>query len=231
MRAYDPIATEEARQGDAGARLRAERVEDALEGADAIVLVTEWPEFLALDWQAVAASMAGDVVIDGRNALDPVAVRAAGLRLRGDRRRMRALRRHRRVILAGGEGTRLRPLTSRVAKPVVTLVDRPFIVYMLEWLRRHGVDRRDPLAAASSPTACAPVLGDGCALRPAAALRRGVRAARHRRSRSRSPPSSWRRSLPRLQRRHPHRHRPRGAAARSTSATGASGDAGARRGR
>jgi mannose-1-phosphate guanylyltransferase len=44
------------------------------------------------------------------------------------------------VILAGGAGTRLRPLTTRVAKPVVTLVDRPFVVYMLEWLRRHGVD-------------------------------------------------------------------------------------------
>jgi len=44
------------------------------------------------------------------------------------------------VILAGGEGTRLRPLTSRVAKPIVTLVDRPFIVYMLDWLRRHGVE-------------------------------------------------------------------------------------------
>jgi mannose-1-phosphate guanylyltransferase len=43
------------------------------------------------------------------------------------------------VILVGGEGTRLRPLTSRVAKPVVTLVDRPFIAYMLEWLHRHGV--------------------------------------------------------------------------------------------
>ena len=44
------------------------------------------------------------------------------------------------VILVGGEGTRLRPLTSTVPKPVVTLVDRPFIAYMLEWLRRHGVD-------------------------------------------------------------------------------------------
>jgi len=43
------------------------------------------------------------------------------------------------VILVGGEGTRLRPLTSTVPKPVVPLVDRPFIVYMLEWLRRHGV--------------------------------------------------------------------------------------------
>ncbi len=44
------------------------------------------------------------------------------------------------VILVGGEGTRLRPLTSTIPKPVVPLVDRPFISYMLEWLRRHGVD-------------------------------------------------------------------------------------------
>jgi mannose-1-phosphate guanylyltransferase len=44
------------------------------------------------------------------------------------------------VILVGGEGTRLRPLTSTVPKPVVPLVDRPFIADMLEWLRAHGVD-------------------------------------------------------------------------------------------
>jgi mannose-1-phosphate guanylyltransferase len=44
------------------------------------------------------------------------------------------------LILVGGEGTRLRPLTSTVPKPVVTLVDRPFMAYMLEWLRGHGVD-------------------------------------------------------------------------------------------
>jgi mannose-1-phosphate guanylyltransferase len=44
------------------------------------------------------------------------------------------------LILAGGEGTRLRPLTSTVPKPVVPLVDRPFIAYMLEWLAGHGVD-------------------------------------------------------------------------------------------
>jgi len=40
----------------------------------------------------------------------------------------------------GGQGTRLRPLTSTVPKPVVTLVDRPFISFMLEWLREHSVD-------------------------------------------------------------------------------------------
>src|SRR5437588_9698169 len=44
------------------------------------------------------------------------------------------------LILAGGQGTRLRPLTSTIPKPVVPLVDRPFISYMLEWLRSHGVD-------------------------------------------------------------------------------------------
>src|SRR3954466_2509048 len=44
------------------------------------------------------------------------------------------------LILAGGEGTRLRPLTSTVPKPVVPLVDRPFIAFMIDWLRSHGVD-------------------------------------------------------------------------------------------
>jgi mannose-1-phosphate guanylyltransferase len=44
------------------------------------------------------------------------------------------------LILVGGEGTRLRPLTTTVPKPVITLVDRPFIAYMLEWLGSHGID-------------------------------------------------------------------------------------------
>jgi mannose-1-phosphate guanylyltransferase len=44
------------------------------------------------------------------------------------------------LILVGGEGTRLRPLTSTVPKPVVPLVDRPFLAFMLEWLRGHGVE-------------------------------------------------------------------------------------------
>jgi mannose-1-phosphate guanylyltransferase len=43
------------------------------------------------------------------------------------------------VVLVGGEGTRLRPLTSDVPKPALTLVDRPFLAYMVEWLGRHGV--------------------------------------------------------------------------------------------
>ena len=43
------------------------------------------------------------------------------------------------IVLVGGEGTRLRPLTSEVPKPAVTLVDRPFLAYAIEWLGAHGV--------------------------------------------------------------------------------------------
>ena len=64
------------------------------------------------------------------------------------------------VILVGGEGTRLRPLTSTVPKPVVPLVDRPFMAYMLEWLRSHGVDDVVMLMG-YLPTAVRNVLGDG----------------------------------------------------------------------
>ncbi len=43
------------------------------------------------------------------------------------------------IVLVGGEGTRLRPLTNDVPKPALTLVDRPFLAYMIEWLAVHGV--------------------------------------------------------------------------------------------
>ena len=44
------------------------------------------------------------------------------------------------LVLAGGEGTRLRPLTLTVPKPVMPLAGRPFLSFMLDWLRGHGVD-------------------------------------------------------------------------------------------
>jgi mannose-1-phosphate guanylyltransferase len=43
------------------------------------------------------------------------------------------------LILAGGEGTRLRPLTLTRPKPAIQLVDRPFIRYAIDWVARHGV--------------------------------------------------------------------------------------------
>ena len=67
------------------------------------------------------------------------------------------------VILVGGEGTRLRPLTSTVPKPVVPLVDRPMMVYMLEWLRAHGID--DVIMSCGfKATNVRSVLGDGSQL-------------------------------------------------------------------
>jgi mannose-1-phosphate guanylyltransferase len=44
------------------------------------------------------------------------------------------------LILAGGEGTRLRPLTATIPKPVVPLAGRPHVAYVIDWLERHGVD-------------------------------------------------------------------------------------------
>ncbi|MDQ3631580.1 MAG: nucleotide sugar dehydrogenase [Actinomycetota bacterium] len=80
--AYDPVAEEEARKLIRGVRF-AESAMDAVDGADAVVLVTEWGEFKELDWSGVAKAMRGTAIIDGRNALDAGAVRAAGLTYEG----------------------------------------------------------------------------------------------------------------------------------------------------
>ena len=80
--AYDPVAEEQARALIGGLSF-ADSAIGALEGVDAVVLVTEWPEFTELDWSTVADAMGGKLVIDGRNALDSQAVRAAGLTYEG----------------------------------------------------------------------------------------------------------------------------------------------------
>ena len=55
----------------------------ALEGADACMLVTEWPEFAELDWAAVGGRMAGALLVDGRNFADRDAAIAAGFTYEG----------------------------------------------------------------------------------------------------------------------------------------------------
>jgi UDPglucose 6-dehydrogenase len=84
--AYDPVAEAEARTLISGVDFASSPLE-AVRGADAVVLVTEWGEFLELDWSLVAGEMAGTLVIDGRNALDPGTVNAAGLLYEGVGRR------------------------------------------------------------------------------------------------------------------------------------------------
>jgi UDPglucose 6-dehydrogenase len=79
---YDPIAEDEARRLITGVDFAAS-AQECLEGADAVVLVTEWSEFGDLDWAQAATRMAGTLVVDGRNALDAAAVSAAGLKYEG----------------------------------------------------------------------------------------------------------------------------------------------------
>ena len=86
VRAYDPVAEEAARGLMSGVDFSDSALQ-AIEGADAVVLVTEWPEFAELDWADVASRMRGDLVIDGRNALRGEGVRAAGLAYEGIGRR------------------------------------------------------------------------------------------------------------------------------------------------
>jgi UDPglucose 6-dehydrogenase len=56
---------------------------EALTGADACIVVTEWPEFAELDWNAAAEAMKGRVVIDGRNFVDSKAIKASGFAYEG----------------------------------------------------------------------------------------------------------------------------------------------------
>lgn len=64
------------------------------------------------------------------------------------------------LVLVGGRGSRLLPLTETVPKPVLPLVDRPFLVYFLEWLAGYGVEDV-VLACGFRPEVMRDVLGDG----------------------------------------------------------------------
>ena len=80
--AYDPVAEKEARKLMPGVEF-ADSALRALDGADACILVTEWPEFAELDWVAVKERMAGDLLVDGRNFANREAVTDAGFTYEG----------------------------------------------------------------------------------------------------------------------------------------------------
>jgi UDPglucose 6-dehydrogenase len=81
--AYDPVAEERAGELLGPAATLADSALAALEGADAAVLVTEWPEFAELDWGEAAKRMARPLLVDGRNFLDAPALRRAGFDYEG----------------------------------------------------------------------------------------------------------------------------------------------------
>jgi UDPglucose 6-dehydrogenase len=72
--AWDPVARADGLHGVE----QVATVDAAVRGADAVVLVTEWPELADVDWTAVAVRMRTPLFVDGRNMLDPETMRAAG---------------------------------------------------------------------------------------------------------------------------------------------------------
>ena len=79
VRGYDPVAAATARRSDPLLDVRPD-VGAALDGADAVLVATEWSEFAALDWAGLAPRMRGRLVYDTRRICSADAVRAAGLR-------------------------------------------------------------------------------------------------------------------------------------------------------
>jgi UDPglucose 6-dehydrogenase len=85
VRAYDPVAMGEARRiyGDRPDLVLVDRQEDALVGADALAILTEWQEFRSPDFDVIRDSLRCPVIFDGRNLYEPSLVHRFGLRYFG----------------------------------------------------------------------------------------------------------------------------------------------------
>lgn len=84
VRAHDPVAIERAKAMHPEVPIDYfDSAERAVEGADAVVLVTDWPQYRKLDWQALGPLMRGKLVLDARNYLDREIIEKAGLRYLG----------------------------------------------------------------------------------------------------------------------------------------------------
>ncbi|MEM8715274.1 MAG: UDP-glucose/GDP-mannose dehydrogenase family protein, partial [Cyanobacteria bacterium P01_G01_bin.4] len=78
VKAFDPILSGPDGEGDyAGVSIES-TIEQAVEGCDALVLVTEWPEFRSLDFVKLAQLMPNPAIVDGRNILDRTVLKDAG---------------------------------------------------------------------------------------------------------------------------------------------------------
>ncbi len=81
VRVHDPVAMDRFRREHADLEVTCcESASDVARDADALVLVTEWPEYRELDWESLVASMRTAIVLDGRNAFDKSRMTRAGFR-------------------------------------------------------------------------------------------------------------------------------------------------------
>jgi UDPglucose 6-dehydrogenase len=85
VRAYDPVAMSEARRiyGDRPDLALVDSAEAALEGADALAVVTEWQEFRSPDFDLIRDALKNKVIFDGRNLYEPSLVKSFGLTYHG----------------------------------------------------------------------------------------------------------------------------------------------------
>ncbi len=82
VRLYDPVASSTGVEA-----VVVSSTMEAIDGADAVLIATEWEEFCHLNWTTAASTMRGRVVLDGRNCLDPAVIAEAGLTYVGVGRR------------------------------------------------------------------------------------------------------------------------------------------------
>ena len=84
VKAHDPVAMHRFREEHPGLQvICTETPEEVAQDADALVLVTEWQQYMQLDWEAVAATMRSAILVDGRNVLDRERIRRSGFRYVG----------------------------------------------------------------------------------------------------------------------------------------------------
>jgi UDPglucose 6-dehydrogenase len=80
--AHDPVAMPEARRRLGDRIAYADTNYDAVDGADALIVVTDWNQFRHPDFQRIKAGLARPIVIDGRNLYDPARMAALGFTYR-----------------------------------------------------------------------------------------------------------------------------------------------------
>ncbi len=90
VRAFDPVATQNAIESSRVPFEACDSAVTAIEGADALLIVTEWPEFRSADWTSLKSKMKQPLVFDGRNLFDPAKMKSAGVEYYGIGRQVRA---------------------------------------------------------------------------------------------------------------------------------------------
>ncbi|NJR65924.1 MAG: UDP-glucose/GDP-mannose dehydrogenase family protein, partial [Leptolyngbyaceae cyanobacterium CRU_2_3] len=83
VKGYDPLVSQSGMRHGLSNVLVETDAERLADGCDALVLVTDWKQFLSLDYEGMAKLMVNPVIIDGRNFLDQAALESAGFRYVG----------------------------------------------------------------------------------------------------------------------------------------------------